>query len=612
MYHNSPSSVEQRARQSFFRSEEETRKKQLYGEDKLVRAMAIQEEKITCMVTPRTAFSGSVKVEWLDSKETRMEGTLNPAPGASSQHLQIQSGPDFYQALQEVVTMGPVPIKVFCDHPNPMQSVQAAMNNGLKVNNSLLGHLFCSKDSLYYSNLELPPRIGEGNKYQHSAYELLRNHRVALVQGLPGSGKSRLMLEVLKVSQHLQATWLAETNQTIELLAHRALKAGLAPVIMLAKGRGSPKNQKLQYITVESLAKEHGCSQFHVITSTPLLILTNTLATTHRVVLNHRHSDILLIDECGMIPSYRYQGLRTLKTTHLIMCGDSMQTPPYQEPRGEFAHLLQDHPRLTVQLLVQYRMPPAISRLSNALAYNGEMKDGVMSPPPLPTTLPDYLRQRIILVDTNAQSYPHCQVGHSSMNPSHIDASLALYRILRESYPLESIQALSLYEAHANELYTAMIPCFHDAPHPLSISASQGSEFPVVLLNVVKTGKCRGFPENLNVINVGVSRAQVQLFIIADAEGLMDIPMWKTLRAIWLDKDIQESSPRKKRCKSNIPSKKRVKAGTVVQEALQPPYINWRGSGKWSAFQDHLWDHLWKKRRVTTVGGEGVCPGPSK
>ena len=95
-----------------------------------------------------------------------------------------------------------------------------------------------------------------------------------------------------------------------------------------------------------------------------------------------------------------------------------------------------------------------------------------------------------------------------------------------------------------------MIPCFHDAPHPLSISASQGSEFPVVLLNVVKTGKCRGFPENLNVINVGVSRAQVQLFIIADAEGLMDIPMWKTLRAIWLDKDIQESSPEKKGAKA--------------------------------------------------------------
>merc|ERR1712240_776184 len=123
------------------------------------------------------------------------------------------------------------------------------------------------------------------------------------------------------------------------------------------------------------------------------------------------------------------------------------------------------------------------------------------------------------------------------MNPSHIDASLALYRILRESYPLESIQALS----------------FHDAPHPLSISASQGSEFPVVLLNVVKTGKCRGFPENLNVINMGVSRAQVQLFIIADAEGLMDIPMWKTLRAIW----IYKSPP---------PEKKGVKARSQARK----------------------------------------------
>ena len=87
---------------------------------------------------------------------------------------------------------------------------------------------------------------------------------------------------------------------------------------------------------------------------------------------------------------------------------------------------------------------------------------------------------------------------------------------------------------------------------------------------MVKTGPCIGFPADPHVINVAVSRAKTQLFIIADAQGLLEIPMWSDLRALWLDAD----NPR-----PNLEyGKKNVKAARIIQTALTHPYHYWDGT----------------------------------
>ena len=592
MYSPSPS-VEERAFKSLSVAEDENRKKRLRGEDKMIRALAISENELTCLVTPRTTFSGEVCIEWNNCQDTRMTGSLSTAPGSPSQHLSVPSGPEFTSAVQNAAAHGPVPIKVFCEYPSSMQKVKEAMMQGLEAKTSLLGDLFCNTNRHYTSRCILPPNIMEGNPCQHQAYKVLRERKVALVQGFPGAGKTRLMIEILKSCQHLRATVLAETNDTCEMLAQKALEAGLAPVLLPAKGRGSPKNTRLHGITAKALAKDYNYCLNSLIKHTNLLIVTNTLATTNEIVLKGRDNHLLMLDESGkwkiahtpwrssinlpitgMIPAYRFAGLRLLRTTHLLVCGDPLQNPPYKEKRGEFAHLLNSHPLLQVKLSIQYRMHPQISKLCNALAYGGDMEDGQPKAPPLPANLPSFLRHRLVLVDTKATKCLHRSVGNSSMNTTHIEATIALYRLLRLSYPLQSIQALSLYEAHANELATVMIPCFREAPHPLSIAQAQGSEFPVVILNIVKTKECRGFPENLNVINVGVSRAMLQMFIIADSQGLLEIPMWSNLRPIWYD---EERRGQRKACKDKNLGKKRVKFGEIFNTALSDPYITWMG-----------------------------------
>merc|ERR1712089_56379 len=180
----------------------------------------------------------------------------------------------------------------------------------------------------------------------------------------------------------------AETNETCEMLALRAKKAGLDPVLLLARGKKSPRNPQLNELTAEAIIHNYGITLTKLITSASLLVMTTSLATTHQTVQIQRHSDLLLIDEAGMIPSYRFAGLRTPLTSHLIICGDDKQNPPYKEQKGEFTYLLQNHPRLKVTLSEQFRMHPGISRLSNALAYGGEMKDGVQYMAPLSRALP--------------------------------------------------------------------------------------------------------------------------------------------------------------------------------------------------------------------------------
>ena len=85
---------------------------------------------------------------------------------------------------------------------------------------------------------------------------------------------------------------------------------------------------------------------------------------------------------------------------------------------------------------------------------------------------------------------------------------------------------------------------------------------------MVKTGP--GFPADPHVINVAVTRAQTQLFIIADSKGLLEIPMWNNLRALWLDRD----NPR-----PNLEyGKKNVKAERIIETALTHPYHHWDGT----------------------------------
>ena len=212
MLEHAPLTVDNRARQSLDTTKEESNRKRFEGEDKMIRALSRVNDTATCLITPRSTFSGDVVVEWNKDKASRMKGRLTIDTESTTQHLTFQINPHLYKALENAAKHGPVPIKIFYDNTSLLRGIEEAMERGLNTRETLLGHLFCSHNILYRSTDELPPHINEGNTGQHNAYQTLRRHRVALVQGLPGSGKTRLMISILKNCLTLKASWLAETN----------------------------------------------------------------------------------------------------------------------------------------------------------------------------------------------------------------------------------------------------------------------------------------------------------------------------------------------------------------------------------------------------------------
>ena len=63
MQEHAPLTVEDRARQSLKTTKEESNRKRFEGEDKMIRALSRVNNAATCLITPRSTFSGDVVVE---------------------------------------------------------------------------------------------------------------------------------------------------------------------------------------------------------------------------------------------------------------------------------------------------------------------------------------------------------------------------------------------------------------------------------------------------------------------------------------------------------------------------------------------------------------------
>ena len=156
MLEHAPLTVDNRARQSLDTTKEESNRKRFEGEDKMIRALSRVNDTATCLITPRSTFSGDVVVEWNKDKASRIKGRLTIDTESITQHLTFQINPHLYKALENAAKHGPVPIKIFYDNTSLLRGIEEAMERGLNTRETLLGHLFCSHNILYHSIDELP------------------------------------------------------------------------------------------------------------------------------------------------------------------------------------------------------------------------------------------------------------------------------------------------------------------------------------------------------------------------------------------------------------------------------------------------------------------------
>ena len=123
MQEHAPLTVEDRARQSFKTSKEESNRKRSEGKDKTIRALSQADNAATCLITPRSTYSGGVDVEWNENKASCMKGRLTIDTESTSQHLVFQTNSYLYKALENAAAHGPVPIKIFCDNSSLIRGI---------------------------------------------------------------------------------------------------------------------------------------------------------------------------------------------------------------------------------------------------------------------------------------------------------------------------------------------------------------------------------------------------------------------------------------------------------------------------------------------------------
>ena len=231
---------------------------------------------------------------------------------------------------------------------------------------------------------------------------------------------------------------------------------------------------------------------------------------------------VVILDECcqmtepnALLPIARF------KCRQLMLVGDPKQLAPTVSG-GEAAHehgleqtLFSRLERMgvtTVLLRTQYRCHPAISRVSNALFYDGQLQDGVAK------------EERAGLVALPPLAWFDVTTGREEQDTSNSYKNQAeglfvvglLRYLMDHGVEASEIGVICLYKAQAQ-----LVQLHVNGPHGLSdsrglqistVDAFQGGEKKIIILSCVRTDRV-GFIDNPKRVNVALTRGKHHLFI---------------------------------------------------------------------------------------------------
>lgn len=242
----------------------------------------------------------------------------------------------------------------------------------------------------------------------------------ALVQGLPGTGKSATVSFVarLLVSRGKRVLLSSYTHSAVDNLVCKLLDSGArgdskghSPVVRI--GRESSCHPRVRPVIAENLAvelerAEGGSSSsnvdrpsvdhLHRVVSSARIVAASALSAPRSPLLAGQRFDVVIVDEAGQISQPAVLGA-IISADAFVLVGDHMQLPPlvvsdvaesagmldaiweghFFEPNSHsrfvfagygvsmLSHLAEGFPDYVAKLTLQYRMNEEICRLSNII-----------------------------------------------------------------------------------------------------------------------------------------------------------------------------------------------------------------------------------------------------
>lgn len=275
--------------------------------------------------------------------------------------------------------------------------------------------------------------------------------------------------------------------------------------------------------------------------------------------------ETVIIDEAAQ--SIELSALIPLKyaCSKCILVGDPKQLPPtvlsreaarFQYEQSLFVRMQSNHPNEIHLLDTQYRMHPEISAFPSATFYDGKLLDG-----------PDMAKLRSQPWHESKLLGPYrffdvrgshqSAHGHSLVNFAEIEVSLCLFERLSTDcagYDFNGkIGIITPYKSQLRELRSKFVQKFGETIFNTvefnTTDAFQGRECEVIIFSCVRASGSRGigFLSDIRRMNVGITRAKSSLWVLGNAQSLMQGEFWSKLiqdskaRDRFTDGDVTEA-----------------------------------------------------------------------
>lgn len=406
-------------------------------------------------------------------------------------------------------------------------------------------------DSSYHDML-----LYKNDEQEEAIRQALNADPFACIHGPPGTGKTRVIVEIIRRLAELGKSVLltADSNPATDNALFGGSDTTKADPNSLAHyAEGSPSHQdELDVFRFNAHNSSHrllGIEDWFDPSCSPwtadVVVTTNNSAG--KLADMGRKFDYAVIDEAAQatLPS---AAIPYSISNHLILVGDHEQLPPFRHsdikadpddlPLSMFEYLYGPNSifgtKLGVQLKTQYRMHSDIASLPNSLTYDGEISSGVSREPVVEDT-------PIRVFDVTSRNSPNeKKKGYSTENRAEaLCCGIEANYLLEQGLDPHDIGIATPYRAQVRALNEALADVGIDAEtrekiYYDTISGFQGSERTAMICSFVRSNRDGnvGFLESHdgpNRLNVGLSRAKRHLTVIGDWSTLINHPLYEQL-----------------------------------------------------------------------------------
>eukprot|EP00045_Choanoeca_perplexa_P016079 m.212409 g.212409 ORF g.212409 m.212409 type:complete len:1320 (-) comp17161_c0_seq2:6-3965(-) len=396
----------------------------------------------------------------------------------------------------------------------------------------------------------LPLNSGQKGAISH----VLCAQDYALVQGMPGTGKTTVISQLVQllVSRGKRVLLSAYTHSAVDNVMLKLKPLG---VNMLRLGNAHSVHADIVPYLLNELQDE--CSTvaaMHDLYRSAAVVGTTCLGANH-MLLSKQRFDYCIVDEASQITqAVSFQPLSHADV--FVLVGDHKQLPPLVrsvEARrlgmgiSLFKRLSDAHPTALTKLTRQYRMNASVMHLANKLFYRDQLECGsdavATARLELPevvnlldtSTCPSFVQrlldpnESLLYLDTSHVDAPETKDGKIIRNPLEAELVVQLTRLLLAVGLDEAdIGIICPYRAQLALINTLLRDNGHAQVEVNTVDRYQGRDKRIILVSFVRSNENAVVGDLLKDwrrINVAITRAKQKLVLCGSASTLQSDPV---------------------------------------------------------------------------------------